>query len=112
MRSVTSRIRLMGVGLGIIALLSVPLVWLSWSSFGSRSSLTFGVATVLWIQAFVAPVFVLTVAVDAKILWLSRLALAATVAPPVFASRWAAMVTVAGLVLWLLCTLIVVGAPA
>ena len=111
-----SRIRVAGLGLAVIATVAVPLVWLSWYSFGPpSSSFRPTEAALFWISAVGAPVFLLTQrhrAVAPETVGLCLFALTATLAHPVFASRWAAIVSVVGLALWFLCTLIVVGAPA
>jgi hypothetical protein len=108
-------------GFGLIATLTAALIWLLWDVY-PRTDFGLAALIVFFVAAVAGPVFLLIVvpvlersplygSLPPLTLVVCVLALVATPAHPLFANRWAAVVTTGGLVLWLVCAFIVVGAP-
>ena len=101
----------------VVGVLSLGATWLSVSSFADDPTLTDVIGFALSVLS--APLFLLGECVKRGVdsfptetLVLAIVAIGATPVHPLFPRAWTAALTVVGLLAWLVCELIVAGAPA
>ena len=115
--TIPSRVRVVLPGASAVGLLGLGATWLSVSSFFTdptpQDVLVFGSAVVS------APMFLVWEwfrrgggSLSTETLVFAFVAIAAVPAHPIFDRTWAAVLTIIGLIAWLVCTLIVAGGPA
>ena len=114
------RLRIIVPGSATILVLGLLGAWMSLSSFFVNPG--FGSAVRYAISVVLAPLFLLvpgvrswageTMSISAESSAIAVVAIVALPWHPIFPSRWAAVLTILGLVGWLLCEIVLVTAPA
>ena len=114
------RLRIIVPGGALVAALGLAVAGMSLASFFADPQLE--TIIVFCTSVLLGPLFFLLSpvriwlgfpgAVPAQTLAIAVLAIIAVPFHPLFGSRWAAWVTILGLIAWLLCEIIVAGAPA